>query len=141
VAVEQRFTGNTTQLLAEYDKILARTAKLEQKLAESSQMQRRRMTDELGMAETIEKQNSRGLSKLKELGAQFVTISGSISLVRAGIQQWNQMLEEQKNLYGEISQRQSQIASAQLIALKNFAGLQTVQKQETLDEIKKPTRS
>jgi hypothetical protein len=135
--VTQKFVGDTAQLMAEYQKILAQQAKLEQALQDSANKQKEAARAQMGLAGAIEQQNKRGVQTILSAAAAYVSVQGAINLASAGIGQMNQMLGEQKATYQEIAELQKNIARAQSDAVKNFAGLQTVQKQETLDEIKR----
>jgi hypothetical protein len=137
MSVTQKFTGDTSQLMREYDKILAAQSKLEQKLVDATNAQKMAAREQMGFGSAIEKQNQRGMASIQNMAAGYIGIGGAIAGVTAGLQAYNSMLEDSKRLSMEIAEQQKATAAAQADALKNFAGLETVKKQETLDEIRK----
>jgi hypothetical protein len=135
MSVTQKFTGDTSQLMKEYDKILASQAKLEQKLADSTNAQKlaaKQAVDASRSQMSMEKNRqdlvASSLAGLAGMATGYLSIQTAMAGVTAEMRMQDQLRKE--------SLKQSlDLAGAQAGVIKNLGNVPTSEAQKFLGDI------
>lgn len=121
MTVTQKFVGDTTQLMREYDKILAKQTKMEQ--------------DMRRMAEESKRENKNQQVGLGSVAKSVLSVAASYISVQTAISGTKAVLDDYMRQQRESAELAKRLAQSQSDAIKNMAGMATAAKAGLIDDI------
>lgn len=130
---KQTFTGDSSQLQAEYEKILRANVKLEQQVQQLADK-----TDKLAAAQKGQHQEQqsgfdKAVTGLGRMAASYVSVGTAVNLMKQAI---TAAIDEQRKLSDEAKDITVKVAESQSQLFRNMIGVPTAQKQAFVAQIR-----